>query len=487
MPTRDRKDFVLQSIVYFQRQDYPNLELIILDDGAKNISGSLPRDPRIRYCPVSPGLSIGSKRNEACRLARGEIIAHWDDDDWYSPERLSAQVAPLLAGTAAISALKETIFFDLPRWEFWTCTREMHRRLFVEDVHGGTLVYWKRIWQDLARYPDQSLAEDARFLAQAIAGGAPLAGLPNPDRFVYLRHGENTWSFNCGQFLDPRGWQRIAEPEFQACDRQFYAAHSPSAPPIAAKLPGAPGANSEAMVSCIMPTAGRRNFLPQAIRYFMRQDYPDRELIVVDDGDDSVSDLVPTGPRIKYLRLDRKQTIGAKRNIACQQARGQIIVHWDDDDWMAPWRIRHQVAKLRGENADICGISKPLFYDLEDDEAWQYIYPEDAKPWVYGATFCYTRWLWQRNPFLDTGRGEDTKFVWSEPPKKVLALPDTNMFVGLIHRSNTDVHKRPGNSRWHPHSIADIQNTLQGDWDYYQNLRRLNPDLKPHNRPGTVV
>jgi len=32
-----------------------------------------------------------------------------------------------------------------------------------------------------------------------------------------------------------------------------------------------------------MPTADRRAFVPQAIRYFLRQDYGNRELIVLDD------------------------------------------------------------------------------------------------------------------------------------------------------------------------------------------------------------
>ena len=36
------------------------------------------------------------------------------------------------------------------------------------------------------------------------------------------------------------------------------------------------------MVSCIMPTYDRRKFVPQAIKYFLRQDYQNTELIVLD-------------------------------------------------------------------------------------------------------------------------------------------------------------------------------------------------------------
>ena len=72
------------------------------------------------------------------------------------------------------------------------------------------------------------------------------------------------------------------------------------------------------LVSCIMPTANRRHFVPEAIRLFMAQDYPETELIILDDGEDDVRDLIPKQLHIRYLRLDRPQSIGAKRNLGCE-------------------------------------------------------------------------------------------------------------------------------------------------------------------------
>lgn len=92
-------------------------------------------------------------------------------------------------------------------------------------------------------------------------------------------------------------------------------------------------------LSCIMPTSDRRALVPQSIRNFLRQDYPNRELIIVDDGTDPIADLIPEDPRISYVRLPERQTIGAKRNLACERAKGKIIAHWDDDNWIADWRL----------------------------------------------------------------------------------------------------------------------------------------------------
>jgi glycosyltransferase involved in cell wall biosynthesis len=64
------------------------------------------------------------------------------------------------------------------------------------------------------------------------------------------------------------------------------------------------------LTSCIMPTYNRHAFVPQAIYYFLRQGYPNKELIIVDDGTDEVSDLIPGHERIRYIRLPGRQSIG---------------------------------------------------------------------------------------------------------------------------------------------------------------------------------
>ncbi|HXA86000.1 MAG TPA: glycosyltransferase, partial [Candidatus Dormibacteraeota bacterium] len=100
------------------------------------------------------------------------------------------------------------------------------------------------------------------------------------------------------------------------------------------------------LVSCIMPTADRRRFAPLAIQNFLQQDYPNRELVILDDGQDSIADLAPADPRVKYIRTTQRQTVGAKRNQCVQASQGNLIMHWDDDDWVAPYRIRYQVESL---------------------------------------------------------------------------------------------------------------------------------------------
>lgn len=213
------------------------------------------------------------------------------------------------------------------------------------------------------------------------------------------------------------------------------------------------------LVSCIMPTYNRRRFVPLALRWFLAQDWPHRELIIVDDGPESVADLLPDDARIRYVRLERKHTIGAKRNLACQAARGEVIVHWDDDDWSSAGRLTYQVSSLLQARVDACGLARIHYHQPTTGRSWQYVYPEGQASWVSGNTLCYTKDFWRRHPFPDLNVGEDARFLWSDPARKLLALEDHSFFVALIHSANVDP-KRVHHRYWHAQPSEPIRALL---------------------------
>jgi glycosyltransferase involved in cell wall biosynthesis len=112
-------------------------------------------------------------------------------------------------------------------------------------------------------------------------------------------------------------------------------------------------------VSCILPTRNRRPFVGQAIRYFLRQDYENKELLILDDGKDEIADLVPNDDRVRYVRLEQAMPLGKKRNHGCALSSRELIAHWDDD-LIAPHRLRLQVDQLLASGSDLCGARELL-------------------------------------------------------------------------------------------------------------------------------
>ena len=125
-------------------------------------------------------------------------------------------------------------------------------------------------------------------------------------------------------------------------------------------------------VSVVTPTYNRRMFIPTLIDVYRAQSYPKekREWIIIDDGRDSVKDLFEeasnTIPNIRYIRKDEKMRLGAKRNELNKEARGQIIVAMDDDDYYPPDRVSSVVeAFKRNPRVELAGSSEMNLYYLD--------------------------------------------------------------------------------------------------------------------------
>jgi glycosyltransferase involved in cell wall biosynthesis len=229
-----------------------------------------------------------------------------------------------------------------------------------------------------------------------------------------------------------------------------------------------PEMDTHPLVTCIMPTYNRRRFVARAIDYFLRQDYYRSELLIVDDGTDLVRDLVPDTPRVRYIALPSRMSLGAKRNLACEQANGDIILHWDDDDWHAPHRVRYQVEALLEHGADACGINQILFYDCRDRAAWMYAYPPTERFWLYGNSLCYRREFWERNRFADVNVGEDTMFVWQSRGARMVALGDSTFHVSIMHGDNVSAREASG-AYWRRHDPDAVRRILGADLGFYDN------------------
>lgn len=237
--------------------------------------------------------------------------------------------------------------------------------------------------------------------------------------------------------------------------------HAEAAPHIRAE-------GNAPLVTCLMLTSGRRAFVPQAVRLFLRQTYEPRELLVVDDGPEPIADLLPDDPRVRILRLDRPLRIGDKRNRGVEAARGAVVAHWDDDDWYAPDHLRVEVDALRASGAALVGVEAPLFFAPANGRAWQYVYPAGGRPWVCGATLCYWADAWARRPFQNVQVGEDSLFVWDHGHAEVAAAP-ASAFVGMVHAGNTSP-KQTGGRRWHARPAATVLALLGDDATVYRDL-----------------
>jgi glycosyltransferase involved in cell wall biosynthesis len=104
------------------------------------------------------------------------------------------------------------------------------------------------------------------------------------------------------------------------------------------------------VVSIIMPTFNRLEYLRPAIESVFAQTLTDWELIIADDGsgDDTRAYLQSLeDPRVKVLWLAHTGRPSVVSNIALREARGEYVAFLDSDDLWLPRKLQVQLESLR--------------------------------------------------------------------------------------------------------------------------------------------
>ena len=115
------------------------------------------------------------------------------------------------------------------------------------------------------------------------------------------------------------------------------------------------------LVSVVVPTYNRAQFLPEALDSVLMQTYRPIELLVVDDGStDNTKELVTdwvnrhggeTGFHVRYLQQPNSGAPAA-RNLGQIESRGEFLQHLDSDDVLLPWSIHSHVQPMK-ENSSV--------------------------------------------------------------------------------------------------------------------------------------
>ncbi len=190
MVTRDRAELARRAVHCLAEQTWSNVELVIVDDGDQDYEPMLAPfrdrlDIHYHRIEARPGeVYLGGLRNRSLEFANGEFCCQWDDDEWYHPTRIEAQMAPVNNGADG-SVLRYTLMhLDAPGLV------DHPYRGYVRKATPGTLLHRR---SDV-RYPNTPRAEDTVYL-QEQRDARDIVTLDESSSHLFIRcfHGSNTW------------------------------------------------------------------------------------------------------------------------------------------------------------------------------------------------------------------------------------------------------------------------------------------------------
>lgn len=146
-------------------------------------------------------------------------------------------------------------------------------------------------------------------------------------------------------------------------------------PAVSAAPPPEPAVDDGPLVSIVVRTYNRPEYLLRALQSLERQTYPNLEIVVVSDAGTDVSQIVATVERARLIVHESNRGAIASANTGLRESRGEFVGLLDDDDILFPDHVATIVAALLRSGADVAHADTlSAFYDpsVSDDVPYGY-------------------------------------------------------------------------------------------------------------------
>lgn len=190
----------------YSRQNYQPKELIIiLNKNEIDISSfkkKAKNHSNVKIYKVDEKKSLGYCLNYAVKKTKYEIVAKFDDDDYYSFNYLSKSVKAFdYTEAKLIGKRSHLVYFE--NSSLLAIRNPGHENCYDTFVNGSTMIFKKEIFKKV-KFPNKSLAEDTEFCNTCVEKGIKIY---STDRFdhVYIRRKSkkgHAWKISDKKFLE---------------------------------------------------------------------------------------------------------------------------------------------------------------------------------------------------------------------------------------------------------------------------------------------
>lgn len=201
----NRLDYMENILNNYKSQIYNSKELIIVlnknslelerwKDYFKDIE-------EFKIFKLDENISLGECLNFGIKESEYNIIAKFDDDDYYSPKYLSESIKAFEYTDADVIG-KSTTYVYFKKNKKLAIRNPRRENKYVYRVEGPTLIMKKRIF-DKIKFSNKSLGEDVQFCKDCYDNGIKIYSTDKYNH-VYIRHGSthnHTWGITDDYYM----------------------------------------------------------------------------------------------------------------------------------------------------------------------------------------------------------------------------------------------------------------------------------------------
>lgn len=210
------------------------------------------------------------------------------------------------------------------------------------------------------------------------------------------------------------------------------------------------------MISVIIPAYNIAPYLERCIDSILNQTYTNFEILIVNDGStDETTDLCDKlALRDNRIRVFHKQNggVSSARNLAIENAKGDMISIIDGDDWVEPTLFEDAVNSMKRNNAQVFMFE--YFVDKNDesvkhrvsDSKYGVLDTETALVYTISPdnNFCVTK-IFDKNLLCGAKfneniiLGEDTLFICEIVARAKTVFYSDNAYYHYVIRENSAI------------------------------------------------
>jgi glycosyltransferase involved in cell wall biosynthesis len=189
VPTRDRRPNLARALSGVQAQRFRDFEVLVVEDGSVDGTAAWLRSrwPTVQMLVMERPSGAAAARNRALEHARGELVAFLDDDDFWRPSYLEAQVELLDANPTVDLSYADHVEIGPAGREFRPDTRPLAAypspltwllaECFIHTM--SVVVCRRRVFERVGRFDERlTIVHDLDWYARILASGGSVLHLP---------------------------------------------------------------------------------------------------------------------------------------------------------------------------------------------------------------------------------------------------------------------------------------------------------------------
>lgn len=203
--TYNQKDFIREAIDSILMQDYPNLEIVVGDDGSTDGTQEVLLEYKEKYPELfklllsSVNEGITANCNKIIKECTGEYIAWLGGDDIWLPGKLRKQVSLMERTPDASLCVAKVEWFDsktnktmfiYPLGEFNVENMSVVDIAYYIGCNGSSYMFRRNTIPEYGFEPSISMVSDVMFVIESLRNGSVI--FINEVLARYRRHDENT-------------------------------------------------------------------------------------------------------------------------------------------------------------------------------------------------------------------------------------------------------------------------------------------------------